>query len=55
MFELEIKNHTNKNIKNINNFVYKDFNQTIVNYKDKFDNNSEIMLIIHADFDKIKI
>lgn len=41
------------NIEIINKFVDKDFNQTIVNYKNKFDNNSEILLIIHADFYKI--
>ena len=51
---LQIKKHILDNIKNINNLVDKDFNQTIINYENKFDKNSEIMLIIHADFDKIK-
>lgn len=50
----QIKKHILDNIKNINNLVDKDFNQTIINYENKFDKNSEIMLIIHADFDKIK-
>ena len=38
----------------INKNVHKDLNNTIINYTNKFDINSEIMLIIHADFDKIK-
>jgi hypothetical protein len=33
----------------------KDFNNTIVNYTNKFDINSEILLIIHADFDLIDL
>lgn len=33
--------------------MHKDFNNTLVSYTDKFDYNSEIMLIIHADFYKI--
>jgi hypothetical protein len=41
------------NIEIINKNVNKDFNNTIVNYTNKFDINSEIMLIIHADFDII--
>ena len=49
----QIKKHILDNIKNINNLVDKDFNQTIINYENKFNKNSEIMLIIHADFDKI--
>ena len=51
---LGIKKDIWNNIENINNLVDKDFNQTIINYENKFDKNSEIMLIIHADFDKIK-
>ena len=42
------------NINIINNNVHKDLNNTIINYKTKFDNSNEIMLIIHADFNKIK-
>jgi hypothetical protein len=41
------------NIEIINKNVHKDFNNTIVNYTNKFDTNSEILLIIHADFDLI--
>jgi hypothetical protein len=41
------------NIEIINNNVHKDFNNTIVNFTNKFDVNSEILLMIHADFDKI--
>ena len=52
---LEIKKDIWNNIENINNLVDIDFNQTIVNQNNKFDNNSEIMLIIHADLDQIKI
>lgn len=48
-----IKNIIIDNIKNINKNVHKDLNNTIVNYTNKFDINSEIMLIIHADFYKI--
>ena len=47
-----IKNTIINNIEIIN--VHKDFNNTLVSYTDKFDYNSEIMLIIHADFDKIE-
>ena len=42
------------NIEIINKSVHEDFNNTIVNYTNKFDINNEIMIIIHADFDKIK-
>ena len=48
----QIKKDIILNIENINNLVLKDFNQSIVNYENKFDYNSEIMLIIHAEFDK---
>ena len=41
-------------IENINNNVHKDFNNTIINYTDKVNINTEIMLIIHADFNTIK-
>ena len=51
----KMKDHIKNNIEIINSLVDKDFNQTIVNYENKFENNSEIMLMIHADFDKIKI
>ena len=34
--------------------MHKDLNNTIINYRNKFDINSEIMLIIHSDFDKIE-
>lgn len=52
-----IKNAIIKNIDNINNSVCypnKDLNNTIINYNSKFDSSNEIMLIIHADFNKIK-
>jgi hypothetical protein len=48
-----IKNTIKNNIEIINKNVHKDFNNTLVSYTDKFNYNSEIMLIIHADFDKI--
>nr|AQU12778.1 hypothetical protein [Thelephora ganbajun] len=51
---LNIKKQINKNIEIINKNVHKDLNNTIINYTNKFDINSEIMLIIHADFDQIK-
>jgi hypothetical protein len=51
---LNIKKQINNNIKIINQNVHKDLNNTIINYKNKFDINSEIMLIIHADFDELK-
>lgn len=51
---LNLKKQINNNIKIINNNVHKDLNNTIINYTNKFDINSEIMLIIHAEFDKIK-
>ena len=50
---LNNKRHILKNIKIINKNVDKDLNNTIINYTNKFDINSEIMLIIHADFDII--
>jgi len=49
----EIKKTIIENIKFINKNVDKDFNNTIINYTNKFDIKSEIMLIIHADFYKI--
>jgi hypothetical protein len=48
-----IKNTIIDNSEIINKNVHKDLNNTIVNYTNKFDINSEIMLIIHAEFDKI--
>jgi len=51
---LNIKKQINNNINIINNNVHKDLNNTIINYTNKFDINSEIMLIIHAEFDQIK-
>jgi translation initiation factor 2 beta subunit (eIF-2beta)/eIF-5 len=47
-----IKNTIINNIEDINKNVHKDLNNTIINYTNKFDINSEIMLIIHADFIK---
>jgi hypothetical protein len=47
-----IKNSIINNIEDINKNVHKDLNNTIINYTNKFDINSEIMLIIHADFIK---
>jgi hypothetical protein len=47
------KNIIKDNIKIINKNVHKDLNNTIVNYTNKFDINSEIMLIIQADFEEI--
>jgi hypothetical protein len=44
------KNIIKDNIEIINKNVHKDLNNTIVNYTNKFDINSEIMLIIQADF-----
>lgn len=44
------KKHILKNIEIINENVCKDFNNTILNYGDKFDPDSELMLIIYADF-----
>jgi hypothetical protein len=49
----KIKNTIIDNIKIINKNVHKDLNNTKINYTNKFDINSEIMLIIHADFYKI--
>ena len=49
-----IKNSIINNIEDINKNVHKDLNNTIINYTNKFDINSEIMLIIHADFIKWK-
>lgn len=51
---LNMKKQIIQNIKIINKNVHKDLNNTIINYTNKFDINSEIMLIIHADFDKIE-
>jgi hypothetical protein len=51
---LNIKKYIIENIKIINKNVHKDLNNTIINYTKQFDSNSEIMLIIHADFDKIE-
>jgi hypothetical protein len=48
----EIKNTMINNIEIINKNVHKDLNNTIINYTNKFDINSEIMLIIHAEFYK---
>jgi hypothetical protein len=45
-----IKNTIIDNIEIINKNVHKDLKNTIVNYTNKFNINSEIMLIIHADF-----
>jgi hypothetical protein len=50
----ERKNQIIENIKIINSLVDKDFNNTIINFENKIDKDSEIMLIIHAEFDKIK-
>ena len=50
----KIKNTTIDNIEIINKNVHKDLNNTIVNYTNKFNINSEIMLIISADFDTNK-
>ena len=51
---LKIKKDIIENIKIINNNVHKDLNNTIINYTNKFDIYSEIMLIIHADFDQLE-
>jgi len=51
---LNIKKQIYNNINNINDNVHKDFNNTILNYTNKFDINSEILLVIYADFDKLK-
>ena len=48
-----IKVDINNSIKVINENVYKDLNNTIINFDTKVDINSEIMLIINADFDKM--
>jgi hypothetical protein len=47
-----IKNIIIENTETINKNVPKDLNNTIINYTNKFDINSEIMLIIYADFYK---
>jgi Cytochrome C and Quinol oxidase polypeptide I/LAGLIDADG endonuclease len=47
-----IKNIIIENTETINKNVHKDLNNTIINYTNKFDINSEILLIIHADFYK---
>lgn len=49
-----IKLMINKNIKVINKNVYKDLNNTIINFNTKVDVNLEMMLIIYADFDKME-
>jgi hypothetical protein len=43
------------NIEIINKNVHKDFNNTLVSYTNKFNINSEIMLIIQADFYKNRL
>lgn len=48
-----IKLEINKEIKVINKNVHKDLNNTIINFNTKVDLNSEIMLLIYADFDKM--
>jgi len=48
-----IKKDFIQNIEIINNNVHKDLNNTIINYTNKFDVKSEIILMIHADFDII--
>jgi LAGLIDADG DNA endonuclease family protein len=48
----KIKNTIIGNIEIINKNVHKDLNNTKINYTKKFYFNSEIMLIIHADFYK---
>jgi LAGLIDADG endonuclease/Cytochrome C and Quinol oxidase polypeptide I len=45
-----IKKDLINNIEIINNNVQKDFNNSIISFRDKFDIDSEIMLIIYADF-----
>ena len=40
-------------IKVINENVYKDLDNTIINFNTKVDVNSEIMLLILADFEEI--
>jgi len=52
---INLKKDLLSNIEIINKNVHKDLNNTIINYTNKFDINSEIMLIIHADFDKIEL
>jgi hypothetical protein len=49
-----IKKDIIDNIDIINKNVHKDLNNTIINYTKQFDINSEIILIIHADFDRIE-
>jgi hypothetical protein len=51
---INVKKHLLSNIEIINKNVHKDLNNTIINYRNKFDINSEILLIIHSDFDKIE-
>uniref|UniRef100_UPI0020280F8E hypothetical protein n=1 Tax=Russula rosea TaxID=176822 RepID=UPI0020280F8E len=48
----KIKNTIIGNIEIINKNVHKDLNNTKINFTKNFDINSEIMLIIHADFYK---
>lgn len=47
----DIKLDINNSIKVINANVYKDLDNTIINFNTKLDVNSEIMLVIKADFD----
>jgi hypothetical protein len=49
----DIKLDINNSIKVINENVYKDLDNTIINFNTKVDVNSEIMLVILADFDKM--
>ncbi len=51
---LNIKKQIYRNINNINDNVHKDLNNTMLNYTNKFDTNSEILLVIHADFYELK-
>ena len=44
----------NTKIKIINSNVHKDLNNTIVNFKIKFEYDSEIMLIIYADYSNLR-
>ena len=46
----DINNSINTNIKIINNNVHKDLNNTIINFNSKFEYDSEILLLIYADF-----
>ena len=50
----EIKKGINNNIKLINENIYKDWNNTIINFDSKIDVDYEIMLIITAEFDTME-